>query len=76
MLKAVIFDLDGVIVDSEPLHHEAYHRMFDEVGIEVSPELYSSLTGRSTINLCTDLKEKFNLDEEPSELMQIKRRRE
>ena len=30
MLKAVLFDMDGVIVDSEPLHHKAYKKMFQE----------------------------------------------
>ncbi|MGB1371458.1 MAG: HAD family hydrolase, partial [Flavobacteriaceae bacterium] len=24
MLKAVLFDMDGVIVDTEPLHYKAY----------------------------------------------------
>ena len=33
--KAVLFDMDGVIIDSEPLHHEAYFKMFAEVGIDV-----------------------------------------
>ena len=74
MLKAVIFDMDGVIIDSEPLHYKAYHLMFDEVGINVSAELYDSLTGKSTINVCKQLKEEFNLTHSPQELASIKRR--
>lgn len=31
-LQAVIFDLDGVIVDSEPLHERAFREVFDELG--------------------------------------------
>lgn len=31
MLKAVIYDMDGVIVDSEPLHRKAYQKMFDDL---------------------------------------------
>jgi len=31
MLKAVLFDMDGVIVDTEPLHHKAYKMMFNDV---------------------------------------------
>ena len=42
MLKAVIFDMDGVIVDSEPLHHKAYQNMFTDVNIKVSDVLYES----------------------------------
>lgn len=74
MLKAAIFDMDGVIIDSEPLHYKAYHQMFDEVGVSVSAELYDSLTGKSTINVCKQIKEHFGLDQSPDELAAIKRR--
>jgi beta-phosphoglucomutase family hydrolase len=30
--RAVIFDMDGVIVDSEPLHKEAFHAVLDDLG--------------------------------------------
>ena len=36
MIKAVIFDMDGVIVNSEPLHQEAYRMMFKEFNIPQS----------------------------------------
>ncbi len=74
MLQAAIFDMDGVIIDSEPLHYRAYHQMFEEVGIDVSAELYDSLTGKSTINVCKQLKEHFGLAQEPIELASIKRK--
>lgn len=74
MLKAVIFDMDGVIIDSEPLHYQAYHAMFDEVGISVSARLYESLTGKSTINVCKQLKDLFGLAQSPEELATIKRK--
>lgn len=74
MLKAVIFDMDGVIINSEPLHYKAYHAMFAEVGIAVSPELYESLTGKSTINVCKQLIDRFGLSQAPDELATIKRR--
>jgi len=34
MLKAIIFDFDGVIVDSEPLHYRAFLRVACDLGIE------------------------------------------
>lgn len=34
--RAVIFDMDGVIADTEPLHKVAFHELFRELGI--SPE--------------------------------------
>jgi len=69
MLKAVIFDMDGVIIDSEPMHNKAYHDMFDEVGIEVSTEFYESFTGQSTINICKRLCDHFNLEQSPEALV-------
>lgn len=74
MLKAAIFDMDGVIIDSEPLHHKAYYQMFEEVGISVSAVLYDSLTGKSTINVCKQIIDVFNLEQTPEELATIKRR--
>ncbi|WP_142783252.1 HAD family hydrolase [Changchengzhania lutea] len=74
MLKAVLFDMDGVIVDSEPLHNKAYHYMFDEVQIEVSEALYESFTGQSTLSICKHLVENFSLSHIPETLVAIKRR--
>ncbi len=54
-LKAVLFDMDGVIVDTEPLHRKAYFKMFEDFGIEVSEELYTSFTGASTKKVCSTL---------------------
>lgn len=38
MLQAVIFDLDGVIVDSHPAHQRAWRDFFDSLGKEVSDD--------------------------------------
>lgn len=73
MLKAVLFDMDGVIVDTEPLHYKAYHLMFDEFGLEVSDELYESFTGQSTKNICTRIVNHFDLNEDPVKLELSKR---
>jgi len=73
MLKAVIFDMDGVIVDTEPLHRKAYHRMFKAVDIEVSESLYESFTGQSTLSICKQLCHQFNLTEAPQTLVRLKR---
>lgn len=73
MIKAVLFDMDGVIVDTEPLHRKAYHQMFDDVNIQVDSALYESFTGQSTINICKRLVEHFKLKESPEYLMSLKR---
>jgi HAD superfamily hydrolase (TIGR01509 family) len=73
-ITAVLFDMDGVIVNSEPLHHKAYHLMFQEVGLTVSPELYASFTGQATLEICQTLCAHFGLEQSPEELVAIKRR--
>jgi len=73
-LKAILFDMDGVIVDTEPLHRKAYFQMFEDLNISVSEELYTSFTGSSTQKVCTTLVEKFNLNSTHEELASIKRR--
>ncbi|MCZ6554610.1 MAG: HAD family phosphatase [Candidatus Dadabacteria bacterium] len=40
MLKAIIFDFDGVIADTEPLHLKAFQLTLRENGIELSDEDY------------------------------------
>lgn len=74
MLKAILFDMDGVIVDTEPLHCKAYYQMFDAVNIDVSDELYASFTGQSTISICRKLCEHFRLTEAPEILVALKRK--
>lgn len=38
--KGAIFDLDGVLVDTIPLHYAAWKRMFDEYGYEFDESIY------------------------------------
>ena len=73
MLKAVLFDMDGVIINSEPLHHKAYHLMFKEVGINVDSRLYESFTGQATLHICEQLVAHFGLKERPETLVSMKR---
>lgn len=39
-LKAILFDLDGVLVDSEPLHFEAHRCALEAQGIKITKEDY------------------------------------
>ena len=73
MIQTVIFDMDGVIVDTEPVHHYAYVQHFKQLNIEVSPEMYASFTGNSTKNIYERLKETYNLAQDVQTLVETKR---
>lgn len=73
MIQTVIFDMDGVIVDTEPVHRYAYFKQFEELNIEVTEAMYTSFTGFSTRNTFQTLKEQFQLEHEVEDLIQRKR---
>lgn len=73
MIQTVIFDMDGVIVDTEPVHHYAFRQHFEQLSIEVSPEMYASFTGNSTRNVFQKLKHHFQLSQDVEVLIDTKR---
>ena len=51
-VEAVVFDFDGTLVDTLPLHCQSYIETFAEIGLTVEPDVfYSNLggAGRETI---------------------------
>ncbi len=73
MLQTVIFDMDGVIVDTEPVHNYAYYQHFKLLGIEVSEEMFATFTGNSTKNVFEKIKDHFGIIEETTTLVEKKR---
>jgi|SRR5271156_2948537 len=45
--SALIFDMDGVLIDSEPLHKRAKEEVFRRLGIVLPESVYDSYKGRS-----------------------------
>ncbi len=73
MIQTVIFDMDGVIVDTEPVHRYAYFQHFSELNIDVTEELFTSFTGNSTRNVFQQVNSIFNLNADVEELIIRKR---
>jgi len=66
MIKVIIFDLDGLLIDSQPLQHKAYHEVFSKHGYPISKEQW-----RDWINFSgrvQDWVEKENLSLDPEKL--------
>ncbi|MGE0229228.1 MAG: HAD family hydrolase [Dehalococcoidia bacterium] len=66
--EAVIFDLDGVLVDSEPIHHRAMQRFI--APHTVTEEEYAQFVGVSLEWTVSWLKRRFGLDEAVEALCQ------
>lgn len=65
--------MDGVIVDTEPVHRYAYFQQFSELNVAVTEEMFTSYTGNSTRNTFQKVKETFQLDHDVEDLIQRKR---
>ncbi|MBN1352467.1 HAD family phosphatase [candidate division KSB1 bacterium] len=68
MLEAIIFDNDGVLVDSEPLHHVAEIQTVAAYGYKLEPADFMRYVGVSTEIMLRDWIDQFNLDATVEEL--------
>jgi len=68
--EAVIFDMDGVLIDSEPIHIGIEKQLFDKLGIDVSETVHRSYMGASNEFMYSDLRSRFNLSESVTELIE------
>jgi len=48
-IKAIIFDLDGVVVDTAIFHYKAWKRLANELGFDLTPEQNEQLKGISRL---------------------------
>ncbi len=68
-MEAVILDMDGVLVDSEPLHLEATNRVLAAFGEELSEADSHAFLGRDDRDLFEELKVRFSLTDSVSDLI-------
>src|SRR5512139_1354175 len=70
-IRAVIFDMDGVLVDSEPLINAAAIAMFKEKGLTVQPADFLPFVGAGEERYIGGVAKKYGL---PLDLDEAKRR--
>jgi beta-phosphoglucomutase family hydrolase len=55
--KGLIFDLDGTIADTMPIHFLAYKNMLSEFGIDFTPEVFLTMAGIPAIGTISRINE-------------------
>ena len=70
-MQAVIFDMDGVLIDSENLWQQTEKAIFGELGFELTDELLVQTRGLRTEEMVAHWSARFPLeDQEPATLME------
>ena len=65
MIKAIIYDVDGTMVDSEPLHVEAWDKalqLFSYHLSDLSPTLQATMAGKKPAAIAKEMVEDLHLD--------------
>ena len=61
MIKGVVFDVDGVLTDTEPYHYSAWRQVLEKYGIQLTREGYKELSGNPSDYLDRMLIDRYNL---------------
>ena len=75
MIKAVIFDLDGVIVSTDDCHYEAWKKMADEEGIYFDKVINNRLRGVSRMESLEIVLERAEKEYSEEEKLQLAERK-
>jgi HAD superfamily hydrolase (TIGR01509 family) len=60
-ITTVIFDMDGVLIDSEPIHLQIEQQQFRALGLELPPAEHLRFVGTSANNMWQQLNERYHL---------------
>jgi len=73
MRQCGIFDMDGGIIDSEPLHQECERMIFKKLGIVVSQEQHNSLVGATDETIWSGIVQQYQLQFSVQEIVRLKK---
>lgn len=72
--KALIFDLDGTLADTMPVHFMAYKHILKDYGIDFTPEIFATLAGVPAIETIQRLNKQFGTAMDPEKVGHQKER--
>ncbi len=75
MLRGVLFDMDGVIIDSEPYHYEIETGLFETLGIHLSESERLSFVGLSSRSMWELIRGRYKLPLSAESLVDMDRQR-
>ena len=67
--------MDGVLIDSEPLHYEVNKEIFSELDIKVSKKEYNSYIGTSNQEMWEKIVKRHNLSKKASDLARLQQQK-
>lgn len=70
--QALIFDLDGTLSNSLPVHTETWRRIGEKYGFEFDPQIIFEMTGRPTIEFAQHIVSRYQINEKPEILVKQK----
>ena len=70
--KALVFDLDGTLADTMPVHFWAYKNILVDYGIDFTPELFGTLAGVPAVDTIQKLNEQFGTQMNPEKIGHFK----
>lgn len=73
-VKAIIFDMDGVLVNTEPHHIILEKKLFAGLNLDISEKEHSSYMGKATDVMWTEIIQKHNLPYKIQELTERNRK--
>lgn len=74
-MKAVIFDMDGVIIDSEPLHQKVEEELLEDLGGTMTASDKEAFVGTTDYHMWSTMKERFDLSQSVEEMIASKKDR-
>ncbi len=69
--KLVIFDMDGVIIDSEPIYREIEQQIFKDLNIQITNEEYDDFVGLGLDSMWRSIKQKKNISRSVDQLIEM-----